>query len=273
MKNLIQRTVTGIVFIAMLIACILCGKFSFGILFMAITALALWEFHQLTNEKCGVQINKAVAAVCGAVLFACLFAVQCWWLDWWILGIYLLLVIAVLIAELYRKKQNPVLNWAFFTLGQLYIALPFACLNFIPFARTDFSGDYGAGLLLAFFVTIWINDTGAYVTGMTLGRHRIFERISPKKSWEGFFGGLVFSFGSAYVFSLFETSLSLLQWLGFSVIIVTFATFGDLSESLLKRTIGVKDSGNILPGHGGILDRFDSILFASIAISIYLQLI
>ena len=121
-------------------------------------------------------------------------------------------------------------------------------------------------------IFIWINDTGAFLVGITIGRHRLFERISPKKSWEGFIGGLIFSFITAWVFSLFYDNFSLIQWLGLSLTISISSTFGDLCESLLKRTIHIKDSGHILPGHGGLLDRFDSVLLAAPAAYIYIQI-
>lgn len=126
-------------------------------------------------------------------------------------------------------------------------------------------------MLIALFATIWINDTGAYIIGVSFGKHRLFERVSPKKSWEGFFGGALAALAAGYVFSVFIPDLTLVQWLLFSQIVVVFGTFGDLIESLLKRTIGTKDSGNILPGHGGFLDRFDSMLLAAPVIFIYLS--
>jgi len=126
-------------------------------------------------------------------------------------------------------------------------------------------------MLMAVFVTIWVNDTGAYVFGVTLGKHRMFERVSPKKSWEGFIGGGLTALLSGYVFSLIVPEISLIQWLIFSEIVVIFGTFGDLLESLMKRTIHVKDSGDVIPGHGGLLDRFDSMLLVAPAIFIYLS--
>ena len=173
-----------------------------------------------------------------------------------------------MILELYRKQTNPVHNWAYFILGQIFIALPFSLLNFILFIN-----DWQPLVLLSVFVTIWVNDTGAYLTGVTIGKHRLFERISPKKSWEGFIGGAVFALLSGYIFSLLIPGIQLINWLIFSEIIVVFGTFGDLIESLMKRTVGVKDSGDLIPGHGGLLDRFDSMLLAAPVIFIYLSLL
>lgn len=270
-SNLIQRSITGLFFVLLLLFCIIFNAYSFGVLFLLVTCLALIEFHKILAQKFEVQLTNFFTVGSGAVLFLSIFAINAHWFDYRILAVYFLSVCLVFIAELYRKKENPLINWAVFSLGQIYIALPFSLLSTIGFANGN--GEYNYLFVLAFFVSIWVYDTGAYLVGMSIGKHRLFERISPKKSWEGFFGGLIFALGAGYVFSMFEPSLSVFEWLGFSLIIVIFATLGDLSESLLKRTVGIKDSGNILPGHGGILDRFDSILFASIIISIYLQLI
>jgi len=269
MKNLIQRTITGFVFIFVIVSCVLYSQYTFGILFLFLTGLALIEFHNLVESELDVQLEIWVASATGMLLFISMFAFAAEWISYRVFAMYFMVLCAVFITELYRKKENPIMNWAMFTLGQAYIALPFALLSIIAYIQ----GKYNPILVLAFFVTIWVFDSGAYLVGVTFGKHRLFERISPKKSWEGLFGGLFFALVGSYVFSCIETSLSLYQWFGFAVIIVIFATFGDLSESLLKRTIGVKDSGKMFPGHGGILDRFDSILFATIAICIYLQLI
>jgi phosphatidate cytidylyltransferase len=172
----------------------------------------------------------------------------------------------VLLSELYLQKANPLNNWAYFILGQVLIALPFALLNYILFID-----KWQPLILLSVFATIWINDTGAYLIGVTIGKHRLFERISPKKSWEGFIGGALAALLSGYVFSFLIPQISLINWFIFSEIIVIFGTFGDLMESLMKRTLDVKDSGNVIPGHGGLLDRFDSMLLAAPVVFIYLS--
>jgi phosphatidate cytidylyltransferase len=171
-----------------------------------------------------------------------------------------------MISELFRRQENPIHNWAYFILGQVFIALPFSLLSFILFID-----GYQPLVLLSVFVTIWVNDTGAYLVGVTFGKNRLFERISPKKSWEGFVGGALAALASGYVFSLLIPEISLLNWFIFSEIIVIFGTLGDLIESLLKRTIHVKDSGNVIPGHGGLLDRFDSMLLAAPVVFIFLS--
>jgi len=269
MNNFVQRTISGAAFVVLLVASILWSQYSFGIMFAAITALAIYEFHKLTNQQEQVHVNSAFSIVGGLILFISSFLFAS---DIFPITIYLIyglfIVLFVLIAELFRKKTHPIHNWAYFSLGQVFIALPFSLLNFILFIPS-----YQPIVLLAVFVTIWVNDTGAYLTGITFGKHRLFERISPKKSWEGFIGGTVFALASGYGFSLFIPEMNLFEWLVFSEIIVIFGTFGDLTESLLKRTLNVKDSGNLIPGHGGLLDRFDSMLLAAPVIFIYLQLI
>jgi len=187
----------------------------------------------------------------------------------WLLPIAFYLILRT-IAQLYRPQQNAVhsLERSFFSLG--YVALPVALLNCVMSITAP-------RLLLGIFMFIWLYDTGAYCFGMLLGRHRLFERVSPKKSWEGVIGGIVACLAGAWVthnwFDEFFQVPDLTTWIGLSLVVAVFATFGDLVESLIKRTVGVKDSGNILPGHGGILDRIDSLLLVAPAVLIYLMLI
>ena len=203
-----------------------------------------------------------------ALLFACSYLHASGLLPVTVFAAYVVYVAAVMVAELYRKQAHPIHNWAYFLLGQVMVAVPFASLCFILFVPC-----YRPLVLLAVFVTIWVNDTGAYLTGMAFGRHKMFERVSPKKSWEGFVGGAVLALVAGYVFHLFIPELSLWQWLVFAEIVVACGTLGDLNESLLKRTLHVKDSGHAIPGHGGLLDRFDSMLLAAPMVLIFLLVI
>ncbi len=267
-KNFIQRTVSGAIFVAIVIVSILLSPYTFAVIFVVITSLAMHEFHQLTNKSGETDVNATAGILGGILLFVCSFIYSNQLITFPVYPVYGLYVLVVLIAELFRKKNNPVNNWAYFILGQIYIALPFSLLNFILFIS-----GYQPVLLMAVFITIWVNDTGAYLSGMTLGKHKMFERISPKKTWEGFVGGAIFALLSGYVFSRIIPDISLIQWLIFSELVVIFGTLGDLSESLIKRTEHVKDSGNVIPGHGGILDRFDSMLMAAPVIFIYMSMI
>ncbi|KAA6334949.1 Phosphatidate cytidylyltransferase [termite gut metagenome] len=187
---------------------------------------------------------------------------------------YLLLIIYLLISELYLKRENPLANWAYTMLSQVYVALPYALLNVLAF-QYDYavnSVDYNPVIPLSIFIFIWLNDTGAYCVGSLIGKHKLFKRISPRKSWEGTIGGGALAMASSFVFAHFFSVLPIIQWVGLALTVVVFGTWGDLTESLLKRQLGVKDSGNILPGHGGMLDRFDSALLAIPAAVIYLFL-
>jgi len=163
------------------------------------------------------------------------------------------------------RNSNPVHNWAYFLLGQVWIALPFSLLNFIVYFN-----NYQPLLILSIFILVWMNDTGAYLIGITLGKHKMIPRVSPHKSWEGFAGGILVTLLTGYLLSLWLYQLDLPQWLFMSLIVSIFATFGDLLESLWKRTFQIKDSGNAIPGHGGFLDRFDSLLMVVPAVLIYL---
>lgn len=271
-SNFIQRTVTGILFVGVLVGCITFSPLSFATLFAVICVLAVREFGHLMNQSGQVEINKNITALAGAYLFLALMSCRTHLTDARVFLPYLLLLLYILIRELYLKKPNPLGNWAFSMLSQLYIALPFALLNILAFQYdpATSSMNYSPVLPLSVFVFLWLSDTGAYCVGSLIGKHRLFERISPKKTWEGSIGGCVFSLASSLLFAHFFPFLSVAAWMGLSLIIVVFGTWGDLTESLMKRQLGIKDSGNILPGHGGILDRFDSSLIAIPAAVIYL---
>ncbi|MDR3651503.1 MAG: phosphatidate cytidylyltransferase [Paludibacter sp.] len=266
MNNFVKRTLSGLIFVLLIIGSILLSRFTFLIAFALICGWSVLEFHKLTNLQPEVKVNGWIALLGGVILFlsSYIYASGIW--HYPVYSIYGFYIVIVLISELYSKKSNPINSLAYFILGQIFIALPFSLLNFILFIE-----GWQPLVLLSVFVTIWVNDTGAYLVGVTVGRHRLFERISPKKSWEGFVGGALAALLSGYVFSLFIPQISLLNWFIFSEIIVIFGTFGDLIESLMKRTVDVKDSGNVIPGHGGLLDRFDSMLLAAPVVFIYLS--
>lgn len=272
-NNFIQRAITGVLFVAVLVGCILYSPLSFGILFTIISALSVYEFAHLVNQNDEVTINKTITALGGAYLFLALmsFCTQ-QGIGSGVFLPYLLLLLYLMITELYLKRKNPIGNWAYSMLSQLYVALPFALLNVLAFQNSPETSSvtYNPILPLSIFVFIWLSDTGAYCVGSLIGKHRLFERISPKKSWEGSIGGAVFSIASSCAFAHFFPFMSYLQWVGLAIVVVIFGTWGDLTESLMKRQLGIKDSGNILPGHGGMLDRFDSALLAIPAAVVYL---
>lgn len=272
-NNFIQRAVTGVLFVIVLVGCILYSPLSFGILFTIISALSVHEFAQLVGKSGEVSINKTITALGGAYLFLALmsFCTQ-QSVGARVFLPYLGLLLYMMITELYLKKKNPTGNWAYSMLSQLYVALPFALLNVLAFQNSPETSSvtYNPILPLSIFVFIWLSDTGAYCVGSLIGKHRLFERISPKKSWEGSIGGGIFSIASSLGFAHFFPFMPGWQWVGLAIVVVIFGTWGDLTESLMKRQLGIKDSGNILPGHGGMLDRFDSALMAIPAAVVYL---
>ena len=271
LPNIVVRILAGAVFVGLLLGGILVNEYTYVIIFSIITALCLYEFYGLIEKAAKVSVSKVWNILGGVFLFL---GAYCQ-LNYDCAGIlafspYILFIITLFVSELYLKRENPLKSLAYSLLGQAYIALPFALANSLVF---DSTGGYVYIYLLALLAIVWIDDTFAYLTGMLFGKHRLFERISPKKSWEGFIGGAVFSIASSLIFSHFFGEISTVGWIGFSLVIITFGTWGDLIESLMKRTLGVKDSGNMIPGHGGILDRFDSTIMAIPAAVIYLSIL
>ncbi len=274
-SNFLQRAITGVIFVAVLVGCILGGPISFTILFALISALTINEFGNIVNRMEHTHMNKPISILAGLFLFLCFGYIGVVPGANEIFIPYLFLILYLFISELYKKRPNPLNNWAYAMMSQIYIALSFALLNVLAYhsSATESVSQYNPILPLSIFIFNWVNDTGAYCTGMLFGKHRLFERISPKKSWEGSIGGAVFSIIAAIVLAHFFTFLSTGVWIGLGLTVVVFGTWGDLTESLMKRTLGIKDSSNILPGHGGMLDRFDSTLMAVPAAVVYLYLV
>ena len=275
MKNFIQRAVTGIIFVAVLIGCIIGGPLSFGVLFCVISALATSEFCYLMNQQEDVKTNRAICVLGSITLFLCFFYYGMNPEETGIFIPYLVILIYLFISELYLKKKNPINNWAYAMFSQVYVGLPFALLNILAFQTNgiESASQYLFILPLSIFIFNWVNDTGAYCTGMLLGKHPLFKRISPKKSWEGSIGGAIFCILASFALANYFPIMPTTAWVGMALTVVIFGTWGDLTESLMKRQLGIKDSGNILPGHGGMLDRFDSAIMAIPAAVVYLYLI
>ena len=275
--NLIVRSITGILFVTAIVVCFQ-DPVAMEALFALVTGLSLWEYCGLVNDIKGVQINRFISTVAGVYFFLavggfCSGAVQ----TGAVFIPYLLTIVYLFISELYTQNENAVNYWAYTMLGQMYIALPLSTINVLAFnAATDGSINFKYIIPLSVFIFLWTKDTGAYCTGSLFGKHKLFPRISPAKSWEGSIGGAVFVLISAYIIGMLtgadagKSYLDIPQWLGLGLIVVVFGTWGDLVESLFKRTLGIKDSGTILPGHGGMLDRFDSSLMAMPAAVVYL---
>lgn len=276
-RNFIVRTITGVLYVAIMVAGLL-GAFSMIVLFALITGLAIWEFSGLVNEREGVAINRFIVTVAGVYFFIAVAGIMGGIIQ--TMGVfipYLLTLIYLFISEMYTRPGDAIHDWAYSALSQFYIAIPFASICVLAFRHTpDGAVNYHYLLPLSVFIFLWLNDTGAYLTGSMIGKHKLFPSISPGKTWEGSTGGAVLVVIASVVIYFIEahlgsnTGLNLPEWIGLGLVVVFFGTWGDLVESLFKRTLGIKDSGNILPGHGGILDRFDSSLMAIPAAVIYM---
>lgn len=272
LPNIIIRTLAGAIFVALLVGGIIFNEYTFAIVFSLLTALCLYEFYGLVERE--AKVSKILNIVAAISLFGAGFLYFKLHTPFGFI-IYLGLMLIVFISELYLKRENPIKSLAYATLGQIYIAAPFSLANYLAYSYTSTQGEdqYHFVFILAVLVFIWVNDTFAYLTGMTIGKHRLFERISPKKSWEGFFGGAIAAMSVSLIFTHYCDQLTIPAWIGFAAVVVIFGTWGDLTESLMKRTLGVKDSGNMIPGHGGILDRVDSTIMAIPAAVVYLAII
>ena len=276
-KNLIVRAITGALFVAIMVAGVLRPHYMV-VLFAVITGMSLWEYTGLVNEIKGVRINRFISTVAGVYFFLAIAGHRLGFVEGFSIFVpYILTIIYLFVSELYLKNENPINNWAYTMLGQMYLALPFSMINILAF-QTNERGEIMIDMLLplSIFIFLWTNDTGAYCCGSLFGKHKLFPRISPKKSWEGSIGGGLLVLIVAGVIGYFTNTdtdphmLSIPAWIGLGLVVVVFGTWGDLVESLFKRTLGIKDSGNILPGHGGMLDRFDSSLMAIPAAVVYL---
>ena len=276
MKNFIVRTITAVFFVAAIVTCFLRPE-AMAFLFAVVTGLTIWEFTGLVNEREHVAINRLICTVAGVYFFLAMMGYNSGITSSGVFIPYLISIIYLLIAELYLKQEDPVSNWAYTMMSQLYIALPFSMLNVLAFRAVGDGICYTYLMPLSVFVFLWINDTGAYLCGSLLGKHKLFPRISPGKSWEGSVGGGILVMVIAVLvwylteqYGVNDLQLSAVEWAGLGLTVVVFGTWGDLVESLFKRTLGIKDSGHILPGHGGMLDRFDSSLLAIPAAVVYL---
>jgi phosphatidate cytidylyltransferase len=267
-SNFFTRTITGIIFVIVVVGSIIWKQYLFSGLFLIVTVLGMLEFYRIISFN-RINPNRYWGIIGGIALYVTSALVANMVADWKLLLINLPVLSFICITELFRKSPAPFTNIGITLLGILYIALPFSVFTFF-FNPALIKGTFHYEAVLGFFVILWINDTAAYLTGMAFGRHRLFERISPKKSWEGSIGGLFFGLITAWVFSRFFGTFTVAQWLVYALIIIVFGTLGDLVESMLKRSLELKDSGSLLPGHGGILDRFDGVLIAIPISFIYL---
>lgn len=269
MKNLVLRSISGIVYVALIVGALIGGLIWSTTLFSIFCVLAMLEFQRITMGH--VSRGADIAARALDIIVALVMCNIVYILDMPIPIAMLSICVAFGYAALrftlalYDNGERSLRNTAWSALSMLYIAAPLMMLGLLC------SEQNGWKIILAMFVMIWLNDTGAYCVGSLCGRHPLFPRLSPKKSWEGFFGGFAFCLAAGIgAFYIIGEPFTIYEWLGFGAMICVLSTWGDLFESLIKRTNHIKDSGNIIPGHGGILDRIDSMLFVSVGVFVVL---
>lgn len=273
-NNLTQRLITGILGSAGIIAGISFGEWTYFLIFFIICLFTLLEFYNLVGLD-GLAPQKAYGTLCGVLIFSLSFLIEgkiaingkAISAEYYILIFPLLSCIYMI--KLYKKfERKPFTNIAYTFLGIFYVTVPFVLLNVIVYEE----GRYNYQIILGSLLILWASDTGAYFAGTRFGKRKLFARISPKKTWEGFVGGAVLALIFAFGASQYLHSLNVQQWVVVGVLIIIGGTFGDLVESLLKRSIEIKDSGDTLPGHGGFLDRFDGLLISAPFIAAYLEI-
>lgn len=269
-NNLATRTLTAVFFVVAMVGSALLGQNVFAVLLLILTVMSLIEFvNIITSESIQPALWPTVAT--GSVVYGFFTANAMDMLTAeWLLAV-IPFIFLPFITELWRNKPNPFGNIAFGLLGVVYIAFPLSLVMYF-FDPVTLSGPLHYGIVLGFFLVLWLNDTGAYFIGSVFGKHKLFERISPSKTWEGSLGGAVFALLTAWGLSFVFLQLTVLQWIIFAAIIVITGSLGDLVESMLKRSLGIKDSGTFLPGHGGLLDRFDAVFIAAPFVFVYLAL-
>ena len=276
MRNLLVRTASGAVLLGVVLGAAYGGKYAYGGLLLLIVIVGMWEFYNIAAAK-GDEPRRTLGITAGVVLFVTSYFLFDGYVDPMpsmfsvdmILGgvlYFSVLIPLCFIVELFHESETPLRNVATTLLGVLYVAYPMSLMLFIPLL---FTGEWLPEAFLFYLFIVWGNDVFAYLTGVTLGKHKMCPRISPKKSWEGFIGGVVGAMAMGAVGS-YVVGGGLGMWLGLALVVAVTSVFGDLVESMFKREAEIKDSGNIIPGHGGMLDRFDALLISSPFAFVYL---
>lgn len=268
MKNIIQRSITGAIFVGIIVFSILFNQYSFFVIFGILHLLCLFEFYKIIKSTTTKPLVYS-GLIIGETIFIINFLINNNNIGSKYYLLLFPLVFVVFLIELFRKNDFPIKDIAYTLMGLLYITIPFSLMINVLFINSQYSSIY----LLSFFVLVWSNDTFAFLSGITLGKHKLFERISPKKTWEGFLGGIIFTILIAFFFIAPNTQLDPKHLIVISILISIFGTLGDLIESMIKRSLQIKDSGTFLPGHGGFLDRFDAVVFALPTFFAYLYFI
>lgn len=270
MNNLATRSLTAVFFVIVMVGSTLLGQNVFSVLLFILTVLSLHEFISIVsvgNSKPSLWPTLIAGSVTYTAFAA--HAMDIVGTEW--LLIVIPFIFMLFIAELWRKSEYPFQNIALSLTAITYIALPFGLMMYF-FSPVVLSGPFHYGIVLGFLLILWLNDTGAYFVGSLLGKHKLFERISPGKTWEGSVGGAIFALLTAWGLSFVFKQLDVVHWMFLALITVVFGSLGDLVESMLKRSLGIKDSGSVLPGHGGFLDRFDAVLLSAPFVFVYLTL-
>lgn len=267
-SNLTQRIIAALIAVPIMIAGIFYSPYTFWILFLAISVLTQYEFYKLIGLNGNLPLS-IYGTFCGALLNVLTFWIEKESLPFRYYYLIIPMLTVTFFIKLYRKSDvKPFENLGYTFLGIIYVAVPFALINELVIERDH----YKPYLMMGVLIILWVNDSGAYFAGSFMGRRKLFERISPKKTWEGFIGGAVFSLLAAFVYAQFYEQLAVWKWLMVAAIIVITGTLGDLVESLFKRSIAIKDSGSVIPGHGGFLDRFDGLLLSMPFILTFLKI-
>lgn len=273
-NNLITRAGAGIIYILVILLGVLGGQVPFLIIFGAILATGLFEFYRMMEKDTSHAISKIFNISMGIIIFLSVFlyikGITVYALPAAIL-VYLLILIA---SSVFIRREDIFHGIIYSVFGQIYITMPLGLLMLISYSYQNSIPGGGSDWvpILALFVFIWVNDTAAYFIGSLIGKHKLIEHISPKKSVEGFIAGIIFTLLASFIFTKIYHEFSTVFWIGYGAVVALFGTLGDLFESLIKRTSSVKDAGHLIPGHGGILDRIDSLLVAVPAVYLYLLL-
>lgn len=264
------RAITAFFFTIVMLGSILLGSYTFTAFYLILSLVGLFEFFKLIKTA-GIRPHRNIALIAATLIFMMTAGYHYLQFETKYLLLLVPLIFSVFISELYKKEKIPFANISYTFVGFIYVTVPFCFFYSLGFLANTY--EYNFHLPLAFLFMLWASDTGAYLFGMKFGKTRLFERHSPKKSWEGFFGGMFTSVLVSYLISMWFTEINPWVWAGMAFLIVCFGTLGDLVESMLKRSLNVKDSGTFLPGHGGLLDRFDGLLIAAPVVYAYLYLI